>query len=102
MSFLPLDGPSRQAKLSVTQNTVVELKIEAFPLPERKAITVQGSGRFYMFFGNESGTPSTVDLQNNGFTCFKDELITVEAGDDQRVFVLAADATINIVVAERG
>ena len=100
--FLPLDGPAKQGVLSsVGTVTPVECKIEAQPFSERKVITLQGDGKFYVYFADEGETPNAATVSANGFTQFKDQKETYEASCQQAVFVLSVTGTIDIVLAER-
>lgn len=101
MALYPLDGPSAQVALSVGTVTVVEAKVGASPLDERKAITLQGTGKFYVYFGDGVSTPSAATVAANGFTQFKDAKESYEAGKFQPVYLLSAAGTINVVLAER-
>jgi hypothetical protein len=97
----PLDGPSLQGSLSVTASTVVELKVGANPYSERKVITVQPSGKIYVFFGEDNTIPTVLDLQTKGFTHFKDAMQTYEATSTQKVYVLSVAGTVSVKLAER-
>jgi hypothetical protein len=101
MSLQPLDGPSAQITLSVGTVTVVEAKAGVSALDERKVITLQGTGKFYVYFGDGVNIPSAATVAANGFTQFKDARESYECGKFQPVYLLSAVGTINIVVAER-
>jgi hypothetical protein len=98
----PLDGPSSQGTLSsVGTTTVVEAKVGVSPLEERKVITLQGDSRYYIYFGDGTGTPTAGTVTSNGFLAFKDAMVSLEASDSQSVYVLAVSGTVNIKIAER-
>jgi hypothetical protein len=99
--LLALDGPSIQGVLSVGTATVVEAKVGANPYEERQVITLQGNGKFYVYFGDGVTTPNAATVAANGFIQFKDAKDSYEAGDSQRVFLLSVSGTINIRIAER-
>jgi len=98
-----LDGPSKQHKLSaVGTATPVEVKDGANPaFDDRKVVTMQGDGKFYVYFANEDENPNATTVSTNGFIQFKDTKETYEAGDKQAIFVLAVSGTVDIRVAER-
>jgi hypothetical protein len=98
----PLDGPSKQFILSaVTTTTPVEVKAGASAFPERKVITLQADGKFYIYFADEGEIPSAVDITSKGFIQYKNSKESYEAAGSQVVFVLAETGTVNIRGAER-
>lgn len=98
-----LDGPSKQGKLSgVTTSTPVEAKVGASSFEGRKVVTLQGNGKFYVYFADEGVVPNAATVSADGFLQFKDAKETYEAGPLQIVYVLAVAGTVDIVVAERG
>ena len=99
--LLPLDGPAIQGVLSVGTATVVEAKVGANPYEERQVITLQGNGKFYVYFGDGVTTPNAATVAAGGFIQFKDVKDSYEAGDTQRVYLLSLSGTINIRIAER-
>ena len=100
--LLPLDGPSKQFVLSsVGTTTPVEVKAGASAFSERKVITLQGDGRFYIYFADEGETPTNTDVSTKGFTQYKDAKESYEAAGSQVVYVLAVTGTVNIRGAER-
>lgn len=99
--FTPLDGPAIQGSISVGTGAVVEAKVGASVLSERKVITIQPSGKIKLLFAQEGVTPSTSDLSTKGFTIFKDAIETFEVGELQKVYMLSVSGTINVMVAER-
>lgn len=99
--FLPLDGPSTQAKLtSVGTSTPVEAKAGVSPLTDRQVVTMQPSGNMKVYFGDGT-VPSAATVLANGFDHFKNTKETYEAGEKQKIYVLAASGTIDVIVAER-
>jgi hypothetical protein len=98
----PLDGPSVQSKLtSVGTSTPVEAKAGASPLTDRQVVSMQPSGNMKVYFANDGETPSAATVLANGFDHYKNTKETYEAGPKQKIFVLAAAGTIDVVVAER-
>ena len=98
----PLDGPSAQGTLSsVGTVTVVEAKAGVTALEDRKVITLQGDGRYYVYFGDGTGTPSAATVSSNGFLNFRNQVVSYEASNQQAVYVLAVTGTVDIKVAER-
>lgn len=97
-----LDGPSKQGLLSsVGTVTPVEAKVGGSAFSDRKVITLQGDNKFYVYFADDGETPSAATVTANGFSQFKDQKESYEAGEKQKVFVLAATGTVNIRIAER-
>jgi hypothetical protein len=99
----PLDGPSLQGKLTgVGTVTPVEIFVTGQAFEDRKVVTMQGDGRFYLYFGDmDTGAPSAVNVSDNGQIVFKNQLITIEATCDQPLYVLAVAGTVDIRIAER-
>jgi hypothetical protein len=99
--FQPLDGPSAQVKLTgVNTVTPVEVKVGAAPLQERAVITMQPDGNMKVYF-SDGTVPTGATVAANGLDHFKGAKETYEAGEQQRVFVLATSGTINVVIVER-
>lgn len=100
--LFPLDGPSLQGTASVNATTPTEIKVGGSPLAERKVVTIQPlDGKLWVYFGNDATTPSQSDLQDNGFEHPKKALRSYEAGDSQKVWVLAQSGTVDVRFAER-
>jgi hypothetical protein len=100
--YQPLDGPSLQTTLSsVGTVTVVEAKVGATALAERKVVTLQGDGKFLVYFGDDSGAPSAATVTSDGITVFKDQVSSFEATGKQPLYVLAVSGTVNIKIVER-
>lgn len=106
--ILPLDGPSKQGKLtSVTDSTPVEAKVNASPYSERKVITLQSTkedtnyGSFYVYFSEDESTPSALTVSTNGFIQAKNAIHSYEAGEQQRVWVMSVSGSIDVRIAER-
>lgn len=98
----PLDGPAIQFILSsVGTTTPVKAQEGVNPFPERQVVTLQGDGKFYVYFANASETPTNTDISTKGFTQSKDAIRSYEAGDQQILYVLAEAGTVNIRGAER-
>ena len=99
--FQPLDGPAAQAKLiSVGIVTVVEVKVGASALSERQIITMQPSGNMKVYF-SDGTIPSAATVLANGLDHFKSAKETYEAGEKQKVYILATSGTIDVIVVER-
>lgn len=99
--FQPLDGPSAQTKItSVGTVTPVEVKVGASALTDRQVITLQPNGNMKVYFG-DGVVPSAATVLANGLDHFKNAKETYEAGEKQKVYVLAATGTIDVVVVER-
>jgi hypothetical protein len=96
-----LDGPSKQFVISVDDVTPLEVKDGASTFSDRKAITMQGDARFYVYFCNEGEVPTATDISSKGFRQFKLAKETYEAGEFQAIYVLSVSGTCNIRVAER-
>lgn len=99
--YIPLDGPSKQGVLSVGTALVVEAKIGASVYPDRQVITLQPSGKLYVYFADAGETPSTTDVSTKGFIHYKDAKESYEAGERQKVFLLSDTGTISVRIAER-
>lgn len=99
--FDPLDGPSLQGSLSVGTGAIVEAKVGALPYSDRKVITIQPSGKIYVFFAEENSVPSVSDVSTKGFLHFKNQKDTYEAGEKQKVYLLSVTGTVNVKIAER-
>jgi hypothetical protein len=99
--FLPLDGPSAQTKLtSVGTVTPIEVKVGATALTDRQVITMQPSGNMKVYF-SDGTVPSAATVLANGFDHYKNTKETYECGEKQKIYVLAATSTIDVVIAER-
>jgi len=98
-----LDGPSSQhILLAVDTATPTEVKKGANPaFNDRKVVTMQGDGKFYVYFADDGETPNAATVSASGFVQFKDSLQSYEAGDKQALWVLAVSGTVDIRVAER-
>ena len=93
--YLPLDGPSQNAALSVT-DTPVELKVGASVLDERTIVTIQPlDGVVYFGFSNSVS-------ESTGTKIFKNQYFSLEAGDQEQVWLVAESVeTIDVRIAER-
>ena len=99
--FQPLDGPSAQTKLTAVGTAVpVEVKVGASALTDRAVITLQPTGKMKVYF-SDGTIPSAATVLANGLDHFKDAKETYEAGEQQKVYVLAATGTIDVIVVER-
>lgn len=100
--LLPLDGPAVHNTLTVDNITVVEAKVGASALNERKVLTIQPDNKLYVYFGDGISTPSAGTVSTDGFLLFKNSINTYEASCDQPIFLLSDSGTINVKIAERG
>jgi hypothetical protein len=99
--YQPLDGPSAQIKLAgVGTVTPVEVKVGASALTDRQVITLQPNGNMKVYFSDGS-TPLAATVLANGLDHYKNAKETYEAGEKQKVFILAATGTIDVIVVER-
>lgn len=101
MAFLPLDGPSAQTTLTVDTTTVQEAIAGGSPLAERKVVTVQGDGRFYVYFGDGTGAPSAATVSSDGIRLFSNQVSSFEATNQQAIYLLAVSGTVDVKVIER-
>lgn len=101
--FLSLDGPSTQDSTSVGTITPIEVKVGASPLTERKVVTIQPrDGKLYYYWVDAGGAaPSAATMVADGFTIFKNQLMSFEVSEQQKVYVLAVSGTVTFVFAER-
>ncbi len=98
----PLDGPSKQFKLSsVGTATPIEVKAGVSSFGERKVVTLQGNGKFYIYFADEGEVPNAATVSANGFWQGKNSKESYEASGSQAIYVLAFTGTVDIVGAER-
>ncbi len=93
--YLPLDGPSEHAALSIT-DTASELKVGASRKEERTIVTIQPlDGVIYFGFSN-SVTSST------GTKVFKGQYFSLEAGELEEVWLVAESGeTVDVRISER-
>lgn len=101
--MLPLDGPAKQIKKTVTDSTVLEIRVDAEAQEERKVITVQPlTGKLYVYFGDDTqSAPNATTVQENGFLHFKWGLRSYEAAKKQPVYFLAVSGSVDVIIAER-
>ena len=98
----PLDGPSKQDAISIDDITVIEVKIDASPLDERKVITLQPNGKIRVFFGDGSSVPNAATVLAKGFLHYKNAVRSYEASDSQTVYMIAeTGGATEVIVAER-
>ena len=98
----PLDGPSKQGKLSVTTSVAVEIKIEAGAYSERKVITLQPlDGKILVYFADEGVVPSAATVSSDGFEHPKKAVRSYEATDKQALYMVSSSGTVNVITAER-
>jgi outer membrane protein assembly factor BamB len=101
--LLPLDGPSLQDSGSVDTITPVEVRVGGSTLTERKVVTIQPkNGKLYYYFVDSTGaTPSAATLIADGLLIFKNQIMTFEVSEQQKIFVLAVSGTVNFIMVER-
>lgn len=99
--FDPLDGPAKQGSLSVGVGAVVVAKVGANSYPDRKVITLQPTGKVYVYFADDNETPSTTDVSTKGFTQYKNAKESYEVGEKQIIYLLSVSGTILVKIAER-
>lgn len=99
--FQSLDGPSAQTKvIGVGTITPIEVKSGVSALTDRQVITLQPSGNMKVYF-SDGTTPSAATVLANGLDHYKNAKESYEAGEKQKVFILAASGTIDVVIVER-
>tara|TARA_R100001086_G_scaffold229871_1_gene149912 strand:+ start:205 stop:492 length:288 start_codon:yes stop_codon:yes gene_type:complete len=94
--YLPLDGPSVNAGVSVT-DTASELRVGSSRLEDRTVVTIQPLDGV-VYFGFSSGVTSS-----NGTKVFKGQYFSLEAGQSEEVWLIAeAGQTVDVRISERG
>lgn len=103
MALYPLDGPSQQYTLSITDSSVTEVKHPTNGvLTERKVITLQSEdGKFRVYFGDGSSTPSVADVSSDGLLHYKIAKDSYEASDLQPLYIISESGNIDVHVVER-
>lgn len=97
-----LDGPSVQTTLSVDSSTVQELKVGGTALKRRKVITFKADQKVYIYFGDDQASaPSSGTVSTDGIEVAKNQLVSLEATNQQPVYVLAVSTTASLKLAER-
>lgn len=98
----PLDGPSKQGLLVVTNVSVLEVKISASALAERKVVTLQPlNGKIRVFFADDGAAPSVGTVLSAGFEHPKKAIRSYEATEKQKVYIAAESGSVNVIAAER-
>jgi fibrillarin-like rRNA methylase len=93
--YLPLDGPSVNSALSVT-DTAVELKVGSNRLECRTVVTIQPLDGV-IYFGFSSGVTAS-----NGTKVFKGQYFSIEAGQSEEVWLIAESGeTVDVRISER-
>lgn len=101
--YLPLDGPSKQNKISVTTATRVEVKSGTEVFSDRKVITLQPiSSMIKVYFADDSETVTAANVIDKGFEHPKKSIRTYEATSRQTVYMIAIGSNTDVIVAERG
>jgi len=96
-----LDGPSKPFVVTINNSTPVEVKSSTEALEERKVITMQGDGKFYVYFADDGETPSSSDVSTKGFIQYKNAKESYEAASSQKVFILSVSSSVIVRIAER-
>ena len=101
--YQPLDGPSKQYKLTVTSTTVLELvKPTESALTERKVVVVNPqNGKIKIFFGDGVTAPNAATIAADGMLLFKSARDSFEATNSQPLYILAEAADVDVIIIER-
>lgn len=99
----PLDGPSQQTAITLTNTVVQEAKGGGNALAERKVVTIQAlTGKIYVYFGAEGVTPNAATVAANGLVQYKNQKESYEASTSQKLWILSVTVASNsVIVAER-
>jgi hypothetical protein len=100
----PLDGPSKQYKLSAvdTITAVRIVKPTENELEERKVVTIQPiDSSIRVYFGDGSTVPSAATIAADGFLHYKKAKESYEASASQEIYILAEAGTTVVIIAER-
>ena len=99
----PLDGPATQGTLSITDASVVEAKVGASALKNRKVVTVQPiDGKIYVYFGDDTASaPNSTTVGSDGLVVYKNAKESFEAGQQQPIYLLSVSGTVNVKLVER-
>lgn len=102
MAFLPLDGPSLQGQQNVTDSTVFRVRVGSTELEERKVVTIQPlDGLIWVYFGDNSTTPSAANVKDLGFSQPRGSIRTYEASASQEIYVVSETGTVDVRFVER-
>lgn len=94
--YQPLDGPSVNGALSVTDSSS-ELKVGASALDQRTVVTIQPLDGV-VYFGFASGVTAST-----GTKVFKGQFFALEAGENDTVYLVAESGqTVDVRITERG
>lgn len=100
--YLPLDGPSKQFSISLTDSTVIKVENGGSPLESRKIITILPTdGKIWIYFGDNSTTPNAATVKSDGFPHFKNALHSYEASDTQEIYIVSDTGNVDVRVSER-
>ena len=98
----PLDGPSSQDAVNITNTAITEVKVGASVLEERKVITLQPDGKIRVFFGDGLLAPSVSDVLNKGLKQGKNTIRTYEAAASQDIYIIADNGgSVEVIIIER-
>lgn len=94
--YQSLDGPSVYGSVSVT-DTASELKVGGSALDQRITVTIQPLDGV-VYFGFDSSVTAS-----NGTKVFKGQYFSLEAGDQETVYLVAdTGETVDVRISERG
>lgn len=100
----PLDGPSKQYKVTVTTGTVrkIEEIVSGGAMEERQVVTLQPlTGRIRVYFGDGDSTPSAGTVSSDGMIQYNKSKESYEASETQDVFIVADSGSVDVIVIER-
>lgn len=101
--YLPLDGPSLQDRVSVTDSTVFRVKVGSSEFEDRDVVCIQPlDGLIWLYFGDGTNTPNATTVKDKGFPIPKNSFRSFEAGNTQQIFIVADSGTVSVTFAERG
>jgi len=101
--FQPLNGPSLQDSVALTDNTVFRVKVGATEMAERDVVSIYPvDGDIWIFFGDGINVPTAANVKGKGFPQPVGSLRTYEATDTQEIYIVADSGTVDVRFAERG
>jgi hypothetical protein len=100
--FQPLNGPSLQDNVAVTDSVVFRVKSGGSELAERNVVTIYPlDGSIWVFFGDGTNTPSAANVKSKGFFHPIGSLRSYEAATTQEIYIVADTGTVDVRFAER-
>ena len=92
MAFQPLDGPAVEG--AITVSTVIEAKVGATRLDDRKVLTIQPlTGNIY--YGYSASVTTT-----SGTKIISGQCWPLEASDKLPVYIIAETGSVNVRITE--